>query len=269
GQPTFDQVIRGYNTLQRHRVDTNVLTVVNRLNGSQPIRTYRFLRDQLGAQFVQFIPVVERTSVDGLLSLAGPPKPRVVEPSGHVTEWSVLPDQYGQFLVEVYDEWVRRDVGRVFVQLFDVCLNVWSGRPSTLCWFGKTCGTALAIEHNGDVYACDHFVYPEFKLGNLLERPLEKMARSREQNAFGQAKAASLPQYCQKCEVRFMCNGECPKRRFLLTPDGEPGLNYLCEAYKRFFRHVDPSMRKMAELVRNRRPAADIMNDALLKPTNP
>ena len=154
---------------------------------------------------------------------------------------------------------MKQDVGKVFVQLFDVALGNWMGMGGGLCVFSENCGSALAMEHNGDVYSCDHYVYPRYKLGNLLNQDLGAMAASEEQRAFGQAKSATLPEYCRSCEVRFACHGECPKHRFLRTPDGEAGLNYLCRAYKRFFTHVDPSMRKMAALLQARRPAAEIM----------
>jgi uncharacterized protein len=255
-RPTFDQVMRGYELLRKHGVDTNVLTVVNRHNGAEPLRVYRFLKG-IGAEHIQFIPVVERLATDGLLTLAGPPRPRAVEPHRQVSDWSVLPEQYGEFLVAVYDEWLQQDVGQVFVQLFEICLAVWCGLPPSLCWFTKTCGSALALEHNGDLYSCDHFVYPEYKLGNIMEQDLAKLARSMTQLEFGKSKSL-LPKQCQRCSVRFMCNGECPKRRFLLTEDGEPGLNYLCAAYKRFFTHIDPSMREMAELIRRGRHPREI-----------
>jgi uncharacterized protein len=261
GRPTFDDVMRGWEHLRTHKVDTNILAVVNRHNGAEPLRVYSFFKS-IGAEFIQFIPVVERAATGGLLTLAGPPVPRKLEPHQQVTDWSVLPEQYGEFLIAIFDEWIRQDVGKVYVQLFDICANVWSGRPSPLCWLTKNCGSALALEHNGDVFMCDHYVYPEFKLGNILERSLGEMGRSREQVAFGKAKFDSLPQQCLRCDVRFACNGECPKRRFICTDEGEPGLNYLCAGYKAFFRHVDPVMTKMADLIRRGRPAAEIMQQA-------
>ncbi len=262
GGATYEKVILGIRRLQKHGVEFNTLTVVNRVNSKKPLEVYRFLKE-IGSGFIQFIPLVERLAdaeaIKLGLDLAAPP--RVDEEGARlpVTEWSVEPEQYGKFLTTIYDEWVKQDVGKVFVQLFDVALGNWMGMGGGLCVFSENCGSALAMEHNGDVYSCDHYVYPRYKLGNLLNQDLGAMAASEEQRAFGQAKSATLPEYCRSCEVRFACHGECPKHRFLRTPDGEPGLNYLCRAYKRFFTHVDPSMRKMAALLQARRPAAEIM----------
>ena len=262
GDATYEKVILGIRRLQKHGVEFNTLTVVNRVNSKKPLEVYRFLKE-IGSGFIQFIPLVERLAdaeaIKLGLDLAAPP--RVDEEGARlpVTEWSVEPEQYGKFLTTIYDEWVKRDVGKVFVQLFDVALGNWMGMGGGLCVFSENCGSALAMEHNGDVYSCDHYVYPRYKLGNLLNQDLGAMAASEEQRAFGQAKSATLPEYCRSCEVRFACHGECPKHRFLRTPDGEAGLNYLCRAYKRFFTHVDPSMRKMAALLQARRPAAEIM----------
>jgi uncharacterized protein len=193
------------------------------------------------------------------LTFASPPGPAPGADEPQVTEWSVRPDDYGRFLVAIFDEWVRKDVGKVFVQHFDVALGIWSGMGAGLCVFAEQCGAALALEHNGDLYACDHYVYPEFRLGNLRDHPLTELARSAAQRKFGADKADTLPDYCRRCDVRFACNGECPKHRFTRTPDGEWGLNYLCAAYQRFFRHVDPYMRTMAHLLEQRRPPAEIM----------
>ena len=262
GDATYEKVILGIRRLQKHGVEFNTLTVVNRVNSKKPLEVYRFLKE-IGSGFIQFIPLVERLAdaeaIKLGLDLAAPP--RVDEEGARlpVTEWSVEPEQYGKFLTTIFDEWVKQDVGKVFVQLFDVALGNWMGMGGGLCVFSENCGSALAMEHNGDVYSCDHYVYPRYKLGNLLNQDLGAMAASEEQRAFGQAKSATLPEYCRSCEVRFACHGECPKHRFLRTPDGEAGLNYLCRAYKRFFTHVDPSMRKMAALLQARRPAAEIM----------
>jgi uncharacterized protein len=254
GQPTFDRVMRGIATLQRHKVDFNTLTTVHRANADSPLEVYRFLRDN-GSGYMQFIPIVERiahqVTEEGLRLIspdfAGPAK---------VAPWSVEPRQFGKFLCAIFDEWVRRDVGRTFVQLFDISLELWTGMEASLCIFRKTCGAALAIEHSGDLYSCDHFVYPENRLGNIMESPLASLVASAQQQEFGQAKESTLPRYCRECDVRFACNGECPKHRFLTTPDGEPGLNYLCAGYKMFFHHIDPCMRFMAaELAAQRAPA--------------
>jgi uncharacterized protein len=177
-----------------------------------------------------------------------------------VTDRTVSGNQYGQFLISIFDEWVKRNVGQVFVQIFDVALGVWYGQPAGLCIFAETCGTALALEHNGDLYACDHYVEPKFLLGNIEQDNLLPLVRGEAQYIFGQDKHDTLPQYCRECKVRFICNGGCPKNRILTTPDGDPGLNFLCAGYKAFFEHIDPAMKEMGKLLRSRRPPSDIMN---------
>lgn len=263
-QPTFDKVMRGLGILKKHGVEFNTLTVVNRRNSQHPLPVYEFLK-QIGSGFIQFIPLVERKADQHFnphgLELAVPPQIEGVDPEDcPVTSWSVRPEDYGRFLVAIFDQWVRRDVGKVFVQLFDVALGNWMGMGGGLCVFSEKCGTALALEHNGDLYSCDHYVYPEFKLGNLLNQSLGEMVGSDFQRNFGEAKSSTLPKYCRECSVRFACHGECPKHRFIRTPDGEEGLNYLCAAYKKFFTHIDTPMRTMGELLRRGRPAAEIMN---------
>lgn len=262
GENSYEKVIRGLRLLKKHGVNFNTLTVVNRVNSQKPLEVYRFLREN-GSGFIQFIPLVERLADAEAtklgLDLAVPPRVDQETARMPVTDWSVEPKQYGEFLVTIYDEWVKRDVGQVFVQLFDVALGNWMGLGGGLCVFSENCGSALAIEHNGDVYSCDHYVYPQYRLGNVLNDALGDMVNSEFQRKFGTDKSATLPAYCRNCEVRFACHGECPKHRFLRTPDGERGLNYLCQAYKRFFKHADPSMKKMAALLRAGRPAADIM----------
>lgn len=259
GKPTFDRVMTGLKLLRRHAVEFNTLTVVSASNVKHPERVYDFLKEN-GSGYLQFIPLVERTSArtaETGLHFASP-----AEQGCDVTRWSVRPELYGEFLVRIFDRWVRADVGRVFVQIFDVALGIWSGAGASLCVFRKKCGDALAMEHNGDVFSCDHFVYPEFRLGNILTESLGDMAASEPQRAFGAAKA-QLPRYCCECDVRFACNGECPKHRFTRTPDGEPGLNYLCAAYKRFFSHIDPAMRQMSALLHAGRAPAEIMRQRL------
>ncbi|HZZ39290.1 MAG TPA: anaerobic sulfatase-maturation protein [Acidobacteriaceae bacterium] len=257
GQPTFDAVMAGIRCLKKHGVEFNTLTVVNRTNSYHPLDVYRFLREA-GSGYMQFIPIVERAAVaptlDGLHLIS--PDSRS---SGDVTEWSVEPLQFGKFLCAIFDDWVRQDVSRYFVQIFDVALESWFGVPQSLCVFRQTCGEALALEHNGDLYSCDHFVYPENRLGNIMDSPLESLVGSSEQRRFGMAKRDSLPRYCRECDVRFACNGECPKHRFLRTPDGDPGLNYLCAGYKLFFHHIDPYMQFMAEELKNTRAPANVM----------
>jgi uncharacterized protein len=239
--------MRGLRLLQRHGVDVNVLTTVHAANAGQPSRVYHFLRDEAGARYLQFIPIVERDNETGF------------QEGDRVTARSVTAEQYGRFLVSIFDEWVRRDVGRVYVQLFDVALNAWYGRRPGLCIFEETCGQALALEHNGDLYSCDHFVEPRYRLGNLADDDLIALVSSEPQQQFGRAKRDSLPGYCRRCEVRFICNGGCPKDRIILTPEGEPGLNYLCAGYRTFFNHIDGPMRYMAERLRQGEPPAAVM----------
>jgi serine-type anaerobic sulfatase-maturating enzyme len=257
GQPTFRRVLRGLGVLKKHGVEFNTLTVVHRKNSRRPLEVYRFLKDA-GSAFMQFIPIVERIAArpdpQGLV-LIGPS----YQEQAKVSDWSVEPLEFGRFLCGIFDEWVRQDVGRTFVQIFDVALESWLGMAQSLCVFRETCGAAMALEHNGDLYSCDHYVYPENRLGNVLEQPLAAMASSAQQRAFGEAKLSTLPRYCRECQVRFACNGECPKHRFIRTPDGEPGLNYLCAGYKLFFTHVDPYMRFMADELRHQRAPANIM----------
>jgi uncharacterized protein len=259
---TFEKVMAGLEVLKKHQVDFNTLTVVNRANSQQPLEVYRFLKE-IGSGYLQFIPLVERMAEDVKQEeeqgLALPPQPGEGAAASPVTAWSVKAGQYGNFLVQIFQEWVRLDVGRVFVQLFDVALGNWMGLGSSLCIFAEKCGAALALEHNGDLYSCDHYVYPRYKLGNILNKSLGEMANSSGQRRFGSEKSDSLPNYCRQCEVRFACHGECPKNRFIDTPDGEPGLNYLCGAYKQFFKAIDPYMKTMVQLLNARRPAAEIM----------
>ena len=260
-QPTFERVMRGIDCLKDANVRFNTLTVVNRKNSYHPLDVFRLLKE-IGSGFMQFIPVVERRAMEpsplGLVLLA----PQQQSAASPVTEWSVEPEAYGNFLCAIFDEWVRHDVGKYFVQLFDVTLELWLGLPPSLCVFSETCGDAIALEHNGDLYSCDHYVYPENKLGNIMERPIASLAAMPRQKTFGQAKRDSLPAYCRKCDVRFACNGECPKHRFTTTPEGEPGLNYLCPAYKNFFHHVAPYMEFMGRELLNRRPPTNVMEYA-------
>jgi len=271
GQPSFDRVLRGVAYLKKHGAEFNTLTVVQRDNSCHPLEVYRFLKE-VGSGFMQFIPIVER-----IAAKSDPAGLVLISPSyeeqAQVSEWSVEPVQYGKFLCAIFDEWARHDVGRVYVQIFDVALESWLGMQPGLCIFRETCGGALAIEHNGDLYSCDHYVYPEYKLGNILERPLESLVNSAQQQKFGLDKHDTLPRYCRECEVRFACNGECPKHRFIRTPDGEAGLNYLCAGYKIFFKHIDPYMQFMAEELRHERAPANVMawtrmRDLVRRPTD-
>ncbi|MGE5103353.1 MAG: anaerobic sulfatase maturase [Betaproteobacteria bacterium] len=265
GGGSFHPVMRAWETLRRHDVDVNVLCTVHARNADYPLEVYRFFRDEMRAQYMQFIPIVERATPE-LLSIAnqgwgarpGGKRPLYLQRGELVTERSVGADQFGRFLGAIFDEWVSRDVGKVFVQTFDVALGSWLGQHN-LCIFSPTCGTALALEHNGDVYSCDHYVEPAHRLGNIRNTHMMKLVASDRQRKFGQDKFDTLPKYCRDCEVLFACYGECPRNRFIRTPDGEPGLNYLCAGYKQFFKHIDVPMRAMAELLRSGRYADEIM----------
>jgi uncharacterized protein len=324
GEGTFDQVRAAADLLKKHKVEFNILCTVHAANSEHPLEVYHFFRDELGANYIQFIPIIERATPE-LLPIAnlgwgeydtvgadprvrsGNDDPRVrpgnddprirpgnddprVRPGNDdgpalrdphdieivpvaksskrplyttrgnlVTERSVKAEQWGAFLIAIFDEWVRNDVGRVFVQLFDSALGSWVGQGASLCIHRETCGDALALEHNGDLYSCDHFVEPDYLLGNIKQEHMLTMVASDQQRKFGNDKRDTLPRYCLECPVRFACHGGCPRNRFIETPDGEPGLNYLCAGYKAFFGHVDRPMRIMAQLLRNRRYADEVM----------
>ena len=248
GHPTFDRVLRAARLLQEHSVQFNILCAVSAANVTHPFEVYRFFRDNVGARFIQFIPIVERNNETGF------------QEGNTVTDRSVTAAQWGRFLITIFDQWVTRDVGRVFVQHFDAALAAWSGASPAVCIFSPTCGTALALEHNGDLYSCDHFVEPSYLLGNILDAPLIELVSSDAQRQFGLNKRDALPQYCRECPVRFACHGECPKNRFIETPTSESGLNYLCAGYRAFFAHIDQPMRKMTALLRQGRAPADAMS---------
>jgi uncharacterized protein len=250
GHPTFDKVMGAARLMQQHQVEFNILCTVNAANADHPLEVYRFFRDELGTRHIQLIPIVERVNTDG--------RTRFQEGSA-VTDRSVTAEQWGRFLVTIFDEWVKRDVGTVFVQMFDAALASWVGAPPALCIFAETCGDAVALEHTGDLYSCDHFVEPGYLLGNIADTPMAELVGSERQRAFGAAKRDTLPRYCRECPVRFACHGECPKNRFILTPEGEPGLNYLCAGYKAFFIHIDRPMRLMSDLLRRGRYADEAM----------
>lgn len=256
--------MRGLRTLKRHRVQFNTLTVVHRRNYRHARAVYEFLR-AAGSRFMQFIPLVERMArpVDTAAHLdhAAPPAGSgdLVAPERAAAAAECVPrDGYGEFLCTVFDLWVRRDVGRVFVQQFDAALSAWSGLGPSLCIFAERCGRALVLEHNGDVYACDHYVYPAYRFGNLHTTPLADIGNGAAAARFGEAKA-DLPRVCRECPVRFACNGDCPKHRFVRTGEGEPGVSYLCPSYLHYFTHIGPAMSQMAALLQAGRPAADIM----------
>jgi uncharacterized protein len=252
GAPTFDRVMRGLRLLQKHGVEYNILVTVNRVTGDHPKEIYRFLRDEVGTTWIQFIPVIERMNPDGF---------NLIQVGDQVSGRSVRPEQFGRFLIQVFDEWVHNDVGKIYVQTFEAALRNWMRLPTSgMCVFEKTCGYGLALEHNGDLYSCDHFVEPEYLLGNIKSEHMIQLVGSERQHQFGQDKYDSLPQYCLECPVLFACNGECPKNRFIKTPAGEPGLNYLCAGYKAFFQRVDEPMKMMAMLFNSGRPASDVMH---------
>ncbi len=257
GKPSFDQVVTGIELLKKHEVEFNTLTVVHDLNSRYPLEVYNFLKE-IGSGFMQFIPIVERKAVSSTnvnLTLVSPD----YKGNAEVTDWSVKSEEYGNFLIKIFDEWVRKDAGKYFVQIFDIALEAWYGQEPGLCVFRETCGDAMAIEHNGDLYSCDHYVYPENKLGNIMEEHLSILVNKPQQQKFGVDKLMNLPKYCLDCEVRFVCNGECPKHRFTKTPDGEDGLNYLCAGYKKFFTYIDPYMKFMANELKHERAPANVM----------
>jgi uncharacterized protein len=287
GAPTFHKVMAAARLLQEHSVEFNILCTVHAANAEHPLEVYRFFRDAVGATsqrdaavFMQFIPIIERATPE-LLPIAnlgwgdrdhaasekgdGLPKgPQSKRPlytltGDLVTERSVTAEAWGRFLSAIFDEWVRHDVGQVYVRMLDSALGAWVGQGASLCIHRETCGDALVLEHNGDLYSCDHFVEPQYFLGNIKETHMIELVASEQQRKFGTDKRDTLPRYCRECEVRFACNGGCPRNRFIKTPDGEPGLNYLCAGYKAFFMHIDRPMRLMADLLQRGRYADEVM----------
>ncbi|HQR52657.1 MAG TPA: anaerobic sulfatase maturase [Burkholderiales bacterium] len=265
GEGTFDLVMKGWRSLRTHQVDFNILCTVNAANQQHGRRVYQFFRDELGATWMQFIPIVERATAETIhiANLGWSARPRekrllYTQTGTLVTDRSVGGEQYGQFLIDVFEEWVRRDVGKVFVQIFDVTLEAYFGQYK-LCIHAPTCGNGPALEYNGDLYACDHFVEPGFKLGNIHETHMLQLVASPEQRKFGRDKRDTLTQQCQKCEVRALCNGGCPKDRFVLSAGGEPGHNYLCAGLYRFFTHTRPAMERMGHLFSGGRAPAEVM----------
>lgn len=247
GKSVFDKVVKAVRLMQDHEVEFNILCTVNAANSLHPLEVYRFFRDELDAHYIQFIPIVERDNDTGY------------QEGANVTTRSVNAEQYGRFLIEIFDEWVHKDVGSTFVQFFDGVLASWVRGYSTLCVLRPTCGEGVALEHNGDLYSCDHFVEPDFYLGNITHIPLTELVWSAKQTEFGRAKASSLPGHCKECRYLFTCYGECPKNRVLETPEGEPGLNYLCAGLKAFFEHTERPMRIMAELLKRGQYADGVM----------
>ena len=267
-KPTFARVMKALTLLREFGVEYNVLTCVTKESSQYPLEVYRFFKEQ-GVRFIQFIPIVERTT-DGMaeslgLRHAAPSSLQQENVHREVTSWTVDPEVYGDFLITIFDEWVRNDVGEIHIMNFEWALTSWLGLASNICIFSERCGQAVVMEHNGDVYSCDHYVYPKYKLGNILTDMPNDMVDSKEQAAFGASKVLDLPQECQTCEVRFACHGECPKRRFTLSSNGEPGLNYLCKGYKKYFRYIHPYMKVMVQLIENDLPASEVM-DVIKRP---
>lgn len=255
GQPSFAKVMKGIELLKKHGVEYNAMAVVNDFNADYPLDFYHFFKE-IDCHYIQFTPIVERLSnrADGL-SLSSP----VQQEKADLAEFSISPEQWGNFLCAIFDEWVREDVGNYYIQLFDSTLANWIGEQPGVCTMAKNCGHAGVMEYNGDVYSCDHFVFPEYKLGNLYTNTLVEMMYSDKQTQFGEAKSKTLPSQCKECEFLFACNGECPKNRFAFTSTGEPGLNYLCKGYHKFFKHVAPYMDFMKKELMNERSPANVM----------
>jgi uncharacterized protein len=262
GNGTFDKVMQGLRLLQKHKVEYNVLACVARETALQPLEIYRFFKAE-GIEFIQFTPVVERmpdvNSTHLGLRLAGPAALEKVEQHFDVTPWTVIPEEYGDFLIAIYEEWVRHDVGKVFVMNFEWALNAWIGNPSPICVHAKQCGRSLVIEHTGDFFACDHCVYPQYRLGNIMTSQLPAMVEKSLQTGFGVTKETALPRWCTECEVLAACQGGCPKHRFAKTLYNEPGLHYLCKGYKKFFIHIRKYCHTMTQLLENGLPASYIM----------
>jgi uncharacterized protein len=266
GEGSFDQVVRGWEYLRRHDVDVNILCTIHAANADHPLEVYHFFRDELGARFIQLIPIVERATPEtldraneGWGGTKGRNRPLYKQEGNLVTRRSVTAEQFGSFLTGIFDEWVKGDVGTVYVTTFDIALGSWLGQHNA-CIISPTCGHALVLEHNGDVYSCDHYVEPDHLLGNVKDSTLQALVSSEKQRRFGQSKYDTLPKYCKECPVLFACYGECPRNRFIETPDGEGGLNYLCAGYLKFFTHIDQPMKTMANLIRQGRFADEIMN---------
>ncbi len=254
GKGSFSRVLESAKLLNKHKVRFATLTVVNDINSKYPLEVYRFLRDEVKSKQMQFIPIVEPKVFTNTApqywnvnDMPSEDSPRVnpKDPNSFVSPWCVEPEDYGNFLIKVFDEWFKYDLGDIYVPFFDSAVEQWMGKPAPLCIFSPICGKGLAMEHNGDVYACDHYVYPEYKIGNIHQTPLVDMAISPEQEKFGYSKDFTLPVKCRECRYLFACSGECPKNRLLKTNLGEPGLNYLCKGLYRYFSHIDPYIRKI------------------------
>ena len=263
GSGTFDNGMRGLKLLGKHGVEYNVMACVARDTAKQPLDVYHFFKNE-GIKFIQFSPIIERVP-DGYaaqcgLRLAAPAALDKKEENTEVTPWTVIPEDYGDFLIAIYEEWVRNDVGEIFVMNFEWALNLWIGNPSPVCVQAKQCGRSMVIEHNGDVYACDHFVYPQYKLGNILTDDLLSMVEKSVQSGFGVAKETALPRWCRECDILAACRGGCPKHRFVETIYDEPGLHYLCQGYRKFFLHIRRYLQVITQLLEHGRPASYVMD---------
>lgn len=252
GGPSHAAVMRGIETLNRHGVEWNAMAVVNDINSRQPLEFYRFFKS-IDCRYIQFTPIVERTTARGALTTPG-------QAGARLTPWSVNPRQWGEFLCTVFSDWVMNDVGTTYVQLFDSTLANWCGTDPGVCTLAPTCGHAAAIEHNGDLYSCDHYVFPDYLLGNIRHNSIFELMSSQRQMQFGLSKQTSLPRQCRECKFLTLCNGECPKNRISTTLDGEKGLNYLCQGYRRYFEYTAPAMAWMRDAIRDRRAPAGIMD---------
>ena len=256
GKPSWEKVMQGISLLKKHRVEWNAMAVVNAYNAEHPLEFYHFFRDN-GCQYLQFTPIVERlTEHEDGRTLASLADDREIP----LADASVTPVQWGNFLCTIFDDWVRHDVGKMFVEIFDCTLANWMGVLPGICAYSKECGHAGVMEHNGDVYSCDHFVFPEYKLGNIRDKSLIDMLYGEKQQAFSRLKHTSLPRQCKECDMEFACHGECPKNRFEKDKYGEPGLNYLCQGYYQYYSHVAPYMDFMKRELLAQRPPANIMN---------
>lgn len=264
GRPSFHRVMRGIELLKKHEVEFNCLAVVNDYNVDYPIEFYNFFKE-IGCQYIQFTPIVERIRKDNTISLLKLATARQRADEVDLAPYTVPADKWGNFLCAVFDEWVKEDIGKIFIQIFDSTLANWVGEQPGVCTMAKTCGHAGAMEFNGDVYSCDHFVFPEYRLGNINSKSLTSMMYSDEQLKFGNDKFDSLPQQCRECDFLFACYGECPKNRFIKDKYGNDGLNYLCQGYYQFFSHVAPYMDFMKKELQAQRPPANVMQWANLK----
>lgn len=251
-KPTFQRVMKAVRLLQRHRVEWNAMAVVNEYNADHPHEFYRFFKN-IGCRYIQFTPVVERRGADGRLASGR-------DREGRLMSFSVTPRQWGDFLIALFDEWVKEDVGKYFIQIFDATLANWAGVEPGLCSLAARCGHAAVMEHNGDIYSCDHFVFPEYRLGNIHDKTIVEMMSCERQQTFGLMKETALPRQCRECRYGFACHGECPRSRFAVSADGEPGLNYLCEGYMRFFDHIAPYMEFMKSELEAGRPPSNVVN---------